>query len=83
MVRNNLARPRAIFGIWMACHDKLTLATKERFHRFGIVENDKCCFCEQQQTLQNLLFDCSNMRSIWLKVLEWLHIKHIPGGWHK
>lgn len=41
MIYNELDRPRAIFVLWMACHDRLT--TKEKFHRFGMVVNDKNC----------------------------------------
>lgn len=40
---NNVARPRVLVVMWLACHERL--ATKERLHIFGMLDNDKCCFC--------------------------------------
>ena len=76
---NNEARPRALFILWLACHNRL--ATKERLYRFGIVNDARCAFCEEVETVQHLLFECGEMYAIWKKVLDWLNVDHEPAGW--
>ncbi|CAL5212162.1 unnamed protein product [Lathyrus oleraceus] len=46
-----------------------------------MVDNPKCCFCSEEETQSHLLFDCVGTKDIWMKVLEWLQIQHIPSGW--
>lgn len=70
MVSNSIARSRAIFIVWLACQDRLS--TKERLHRFGFIDNDSCIFCDQQENLQHLFFQCLKMKNIWKKVFDWL-----------
>ncbi|XP_058766788.1 uncharacterized protein LOC131640380 [Vicia villosa] len=76
---NNLARLRACFVVWMACHVKL--ATKERLCRMGLINNDECVFCSQKETLNHLLFTCLGIKPIWNQVLSWIQIRHDPGEW--
>lgn len=59
---NNSARHRALFILWMACHERL--ATKERLMRFEMVDDDNCCFCRDRETLNHLFFQCSEMNMI-------------------
>lgn len=73
------ARPRAKFILWMACHHRL--ATKDRLRRFGILQEDKCCFCSSTETLEHLFFMCSTTRRIWDQILHWLQVRHIPINW--
>jgi hypothetical protein len=75
----NIARPRAIFTFWLACHGRL--ATKDRLNRFGITVDAKCCFCPIEESLNHLFFGCVGMRNIWCKVLNWLQIDHVPLEW--
>ncbi|KAK2388094.1 hypothetical protein QL285_061811 [Trifolium repens] len=75
----NIARPRAIFILWMACHGRL--ATKDRLKKFGVNLDVKCCFCNQEETLNHLFFSCNVMRYVWQKVLQWLHVDHTPLEW--
>ncbi|KAK2413113.1 hypothetical protein QL285_035856 [Trifolium repens] len=75
----NIARPRAIFILWMACHGRL--ATKDRLRKFGVNLDVKCCFCNQEETLNHLFFSCNVMRYVWQKVLQWLHVDHTPLEW--
>ncbi|XP_058752433.1 uncharacterized protein LOC131625603 [Vicia villosa] len=80
LLYKNIARPRACFILWLACHEKL--ATKDRLHRFGMIDNVSCCFCSGMESLNHLFFECTSTREIWLEVLEWIQICHIPGEWH-
>lgn len=75
----NLARSREKANLWLSYNERL--ATKSRLYRFGMVDNPKCCFCLEEETQSHLLFDCVGTKDIWMKVLEWLQIQHIPSGW--
>lgn len=75
----NLARPRSVFVMWLACQGRL--ATRERLCRFGLISTDGCCFCTLVETQQHLLFSCATIQAIWIEVLKWLQITHTPGAW--
>ncbi|XP_058752774.1 uncharacterized protein LOC131625952 [Vicia villosa] len=77
----NLARLKAKFIMWVACHNRL--ATKERLHRFGLLNSICCCFCNATETLTHLMFECVKTRVIWKYVLDWLQINHTPRGWNE
>ncbi|XP_058775782.1 uncharacterized protein LOC131650057 [Vicia villosa] len=76
---DNAARPRALFTLWLACHDRL--ATKARLREFGILTNEECTFCDNVETLQHLFFDCRVTKNIWRNILKWLNMDHNPQGW--
>lgn len=76
---NNEACPRALFILWLACHNKL--AIKERLYKFGMVDNDRCVFCNEVESIQHLLFTCQDMYDIWKNILEWIKVEHNPKGW--
>ncbi|PNX85548.1 hypothetical protein L195_g041618 [Trifolium pratense] len=75
----NMARPRALFIFWLACHGGL--ATKDRLNKFGVLVDLHCCFCHREETINHLFFGCTELKVIWQKVLRWLHIDHIPMEW--
>lgn len=54
MSSGNVTRPRALFTLWMAYHEKKV--TKDRFVRFGMITNDNCCFYKDRETLNHLFF---------------------------
>lgn len=58
----NMARPRTCFILWLACQDKL--ATKDRFFRFGMINNIACCFCTNDESINHLFFECQTLRNI-------------------
>lgn len=66
-------------NLWMACHERL--ATKDILNQFGMLHNATCYFCREKETLQHLMFSCTTMSEIWMSVLSWPSIKHIPKGW--
>lgn len=78
---NNVARPRACFTLWLANHN--ILAMKDRLHRFVMIHNEWCEFCDQREIIQDLLFDYDATKSIWQHILNWIHIQRSPKGWIK
>lgn len=78
-MHDNPARPRALFTLWMAFHDRL--GKKERLHRFGFIDNNHCIFYNHPETLQHLLFSCHEAHGIWQHALKWLQVLHTPEGW--
>lgn len=65
---SNLARPRAKFVFWTACHGRL--ATKVRMMKFGLLSDTKCNFCDHLETIDHLLFECAEMKDVWIQILE-------------
>lgn len=76
---DNEARPRALFTLWMACHNRL--ATKSRLMKFGMLTEEKCVFCCETETQNHLLFECAVMKDIWCGVLQWINVIHEPQKW--
>lgn len=75
----NMARPKALIMLWMACHGRL--ATKHRWLKFGLV-NDGCyCFISEEETVDHLFYGCTELKTIWSKVLVWLQINREPHDW--
>ena len=79
LILRNKARPRSIFTLWMTCHGGL--ATKARLFRFGMISNSICAFCDQEESVNHLFFECIKLNRIWKVVLHWLRIIHVPGIW--
>lgn len=75
----NHARPRAIFTLWMACNKRLL--TKDRMNRFGMATDGLCVFCKMPETCQHLLFNCSDIKPVWEKILNWIGFNHTPAMW--
>ncbi|XP_058724206.1 uncharacterized protein LOC131595758 [Vicia villosa] len=76
---NNPERPRAVLVMWLVCHKKL--ATKERLHRFGMLNSSFYFFCPNIGTIDHLFYECTKLKSIWIDVLDWLHFSHVPKNW--
>ncbi|XP_058768187.1 uncharacterized protein LOC131641910 [Vicia villosa] len=79
LIHHNIARPRAIFTLWQACHKKL--ATRDRLRRFGLLAHSECSFCPYEETHEHLFFECEETKKIWKAVLLWIQIDHEPCSW--
>ncbi|XP_058734321.1 uncharacterized protein LOC131606051 [Vicia villosa] len=79
MIVDNYARPRTIFALWMTLKGRLP--TKDRLCKFGILTENRCCFCQGEESIEHLFFACDETKKIWKTVLEWLHIDRNPRGW--
>ncbi|XP_058782964.1 uncharacterized protein LOC131657602 [Vicia villosa] len=78
LVLDNKARPIAVFALWMLCHRKLP--TRMRLHRWGMINITTCVFCDQEETIDHMFFDCVVLKRIWKAVLNWMGIHHDPGN---
>lgn len=75
----NMARPKALSTKWLAFQNPLT--TKDKLYKFGIIDQEECCFCREKETVQQSLFKCAKLKQIWIKVLNQLQIQHNPLNW--
>ncbi|CAI8590213.1 unnamed protein product [Vicia faba] len=62
LILGNLARPRAIFVVWMASLRRLP--TKDRLNRFGIQTDGVCVYYGKQENFQHLSFECEFVKHI-------------------
>ncbi|CAK8568638.1 unnamed protein product [Lathyrus sativus] len=76
MLSNTISRTRALFTMWMACHRRL--ATRGRLKRLGLTTDDRCNFCDKEETIDHLLFDCPPFKTCWQQILVWLGFQHLP-----
>ncbi|CAK8569610.1 unnamed protein product [Lathyrus sativus] len=81
MLSTTIVRPRALFTLWMACHRRL--ATKVRLKTFGFTTDDKCKFCNNEETIDHLFFQCPPFQSYWQEILGWVGIHHTPCEWRE
>ncbi|CAK8578824.1 unnamed protein product [Lathyrus sativus] len=81
MLSNSIARPKALFTLWMACHRRL--ATKMWLKKFGITTDDRCKFCNKEETIDHLFFQCPPFQSCWQEILGWMRVQHTPCDWHE
>ena len=44
--------------------------TKDRLHRFGMIDNPNCPRCDEVETLTHKLIECEYVRRIWQRTLE-------------
>src|ERR1043165_87598 len=76
---HNPATPRDFITLWLACHGRRV--TKARLKKFGMIDNAECCFCQEEETQNHLLFGCEELGRIWSTVLDWMQIKRKPKDW--
>lgn len=50
---------------------------------FGAVVETTCCFCNFEETINHLFFECLTRRNIWQQVLDWLQITHDLEKWEE
>ncbi|CAI8619754.1 unnamed protein product [Vicia faba] len=79
LMKNNLARPRAIIILWLACHMKL--ATKSRLVIFDLMTNSECGLCNKEETIQYMFFECEEIKNIWSRILQRIQVNHTPKIW--
>lgn len=45
------------------------------------MDNNRCNFCANEETMNHLFYDYHKLKDIWLCVLDWIHVKHTPLSW--
>ncbi|XP_058733586.1 uncharacterized protein LOC131605219 [Vicia villosa] len=81
LIAGNVARPRAVFCLWMACHKRL--ATRDRLGKFGVSVPSSCGFCQEIETIEHLFFECERLKYVWANVLQWIRVDHTPQPWDR
>ncbi|CAL5194246.1 unnamed protein product [Lathyrus oleraceus] len=79
MIYDNVVRPRTVMRLWLACHGRLP--TKARLCRFRLIDTNTCYLCSHEETLDHLFYGCRESKAIWLKILEWIQVDHVPKEW--
>lgn len=51
--------------------------TKDRHTRFGIVNDGKCAFCNNKESIEHLFFEYSYPKEVWSNVLRWMKINEM------
>lgn len=70
-------RPQDFFTLWTNLNGRLP--TKDRLMRFGIINEEKCDFCYEQETAQHLFFICTCIRFVRKEIFNLLHINRTLG----
>lgn len=76
---NNLARPMALFMMWLAFQERL--AAKDKVLKLDMINEDNCVCYNQLESQEHLLFYCYGMQSNWKLVTSQMRINHTPMGW--
>ena len=54
------------------------LPTNTFLYKIGLVNNNKCTFCkEDEETMEHLMWLCDNVSKVWHEVFSWLNELHI------
>ncbi|XP_058765539.1 uncharacterized protein LOC131639037 [Vicia villosa] len=83
ILRNNKARPRATFCLWVSCHNRL--ATKVRMARLGFLPGEvtTCSLCKlEEEDMEHLFFECPITGGVWASILDWIDVKHQHQNWN-
>jgi hypothetical protein len=62
--------PKIQFFLWLLSHNKL--ATVDNLNKKGMKKPEKCVFCEENESISHLFFECSVGKFIWKTVSEFL-----------
>lgn len=76
----NKVRTRAAFVLRLACHGRLT--TKNRLQRMGVLNDGKWFFGDNDESVEDLFFDCKFSANAWSRVLKWTKIQWNPRQWN-
>lgn len=79
ILTRNLARPRAIFITWLTLVGRLN--TKDKLMKIGIETDNACVFCETQESLEHLFFECNGTGTVWKTILSWIGYNRQPKSW--
>ncbi|XP_019248825.1 PREDICTED: uncharacterized protein LOC109228104 [Nicotiana attenuata] len=74
---HNEGRPKAIFTMWMQCHERLM--TTDRLANWGVQVNTRCCLCDGADESHDHLFgECSFTKAVWGKLMQWIQSQMNP-----
>ncbi|GAA0184442.1 hypothetical protein LIER_31730 [Lithospermum erythrorhizon] len=71
--------PKYSFTNWLLCLGRLP--TRDRLYSWEMLDEDKCCYCQERESNQHLFFECQYSAVVWRKLLMYLKEYHDPQGW--
>jgi hypothetical protein len=64
--------PKTILFLWLLAHNKL--ATVANLNRKGMHKPEECMFCNENESIAHLFFECVVAKATWAYVCEFLGI---------
>jgi hypothetical protein len=59
--------------LWLLSHNKLAMV--DNLNKKGMQKPEKCVFCEENESISHLFFECSVAKIIWKSVSEYLGVE--------
>ncbi|GAA0160293.1 hypothetical protein LIER_16877 [Lithospermum erythrorhizon] len=69
---------KIVWNAWLACVKRLP--SKDRLRQWHIIHDNKCEFCDKDESFSLLFFQCCFTRELWRKLLMYVHLYHEPGS---
>ncbi|XP_058753888.1 uncharacterized protein LOC131627079 [Vicia villosa] len=76
---HNNVRPQVKFHLCLVLMRKTP--TKDRLNKFGILTDKVYCFCQEDETIDHLYFECRYSKRIWETILQWIGYRTNCGKW--
>jgi hypothetical protein len=70
---NIVIPPKIHLFLWLLSYNKLT--TVGNLNKKGLKKNTLCCFCNENESIAHLFFDCVVAKVIWKHVSEFLGVE--------
>jgi hypothetical protein len=62
--------PKIHLFLWLVAYNKL--ATVDNLNKKGLMKNPQCCFCNENESVSHLFFECVVAKVLWKYVSEFL-----------
>ncbi|XP_019265323.1 PREDICTED: uncharacterized protein LOC109242902 [Nicotiana attenuata] len=77
---SNLARPKAIFSMWLIIQERML--TADRLSKWNMNVDTTCVFCKcQPEHHHHLFYNCSTIMEVWCDIFKWLQIPVPANTW--
>ncbi|XP_075076819.1 uncharacterized protein LOC142163432 [Nicotiana tabacum] len=76
----NLARPKAVFSIWLIIQERML--TADRLSKWSMTVDTTCVFCNcQPENHHHLIYNCTIIMEIWNDIFKWMQIQVPANTW--
>ena len=52
------------------------LVTKKELRRYGITNDDSCFECQESESIEHIVLECSSSRKLYNEILKWFNLEH-------
>lgn len=80
LIWNSKFIPRQSFITWMLFQGRLS--TRDRLASWGIISDGKCSFCNEQETMNHLFFQC-DFWALWRLILQKCNMYRANRPWNE